>query len=165
MIRALAISLLLAPAAEAQSEAEAAALNMGLAVDLCLQELADQDGMRDGLAPRFDTAGFTLIEFGGGYEFTGPGVFGYLSPSEPEFFCSVQSALVPMDRAGQIAYDRVLYRFPGGVAGLPQQEARAGCPIMRYTAYGLPHRLQILSAGNSGECYERDSAAILFGAF
>lgn len=165
MIRALVISLALAGSAQAQSDAEAAAQNMGLAVDLCLQELVDKDGQREGLIPRFQAAGFTIYPSDGWAEVTAPGVFGYLTPGEAQSFCGIQSSLVPMAMAAQIAQDRVNFRYPGGAPVPAAPENRAGCPILRYTAAGQGLRMTILSAGNSGECADPNSSAILFGGF
>ena len=161
-----ALLLLFAAPAVAQSEAEAAAQNMGLAVDLCLQDLPDRDGLREGLIPRFQAAGFTIYADEGWTEVTAPGVVAYLSPREAERYCSVQAPLVPMARAAQIAQDRVNYRFPGGAPAPAAPENRAGCPILRYNAAGMARlRMAIWSAGNGGGCDDPASSAILFGGF
>lgn len=97
----------------AQSEAEAAISNFGLAVDLCLQHVQDRDPVE-----AFRAAGFQVTATDeGSFDFEAPGVSGFLSPLLLTGWCWVGSDAIPYSSAETIAFERAVFRYPDGTSG------------------------------------------------
>jgi hypothetical protein len=97
----------------ARSQTEATASNFGLAVDLCLQHVRDRNPV-----DAFRAAGFDVVPMDEGtFDFSAPGVTGFLAPLLLTGWCWVSSEELTYAQAETIAYERALFRFPQGVSG------------------------------------------------
>ena len=159
----LALVLTLPAPIAAQSAAEAAAQNMQLAAELCLRNHRSESEMPQA----FSAAGFSLSPSSdtGTYEFTAPGVWGVFTTLPPSAFCSVQSPDVPLAMAeaiGRALADRL---FPGAVQeGGPEHVVGtplAPCEGLQIFATQELLTLSYAAAGNSGECLNDGTSAIL----
>ena len=164
MTRSLALLALTLPAPlAAQSPQEAAAQNMQLAAELCLRNHRTESE----IPQAFAAVGFSVSPYtdSGAFEFTAPGVTGTVDTLPPSAFCSVQSTDVPLEMAeaiGRALADRL---FPGLVQeGSPEHVVGtplAPCEGLQIFATQELLTLSYAAAGNSGECLNDGTSAIL----
>ena len=162
----VAISLLsaaLATSAAAQTEAEAAAMNMQLALDLCLRNYRTEAE----IVPAMQAAGFEVRPSmdAGTHEVSAPGISGLVTGDPDAGYCTIQSPQVPLPMAeaiGRAVADRL---FPGKVeTGGPETPVGtppAPCEGLSVFAPQQLIRITYAAAGNSGECREDGSSAII----
>ncbi|MEJ6393742.1 hypothetical protein V8J82_10770 [Gymnodinialimonas sp. 2305UL16-5] len=159
--RAALICALSAGVASAQTadEVQAAATNMWLAVSTCFEHARSLNT----LVPGFEAAGFSIGTDLDATTFQAFGVMGYLNPTHPNFFCSLQSEIVPFAVAQQVVADNLAAAFPNAQIGAAEPSIdNLGCPMRAVTLDGETYDLLFLNAGNGIVCSAPDTSAILF---
>ncbi|MDG4649910.1 hypothetical protein P6F26_15800 [Roseibacterium sp. SDUM158017] len=148
----------------AQTDAEAAAMNMRLAATLCLQNVRTPGGM----AGAFEAAGFVVTPGmdAGTHEVSAPGVSGLLQVRTPrEGYCTVMSPIVDLAMANAIGRAITVEVAPQAwVPGQPDQQAGAPVgPCGGFTNWDVTPivTLRYAAAGNSGECIDDGTSAII----
>ncbi|SDO26222.1 hypothetical protein SAMN05216196_104235 [Lutimaribacter pacificus] len=161
---ALALAAALPQATSAQSPQEAAAQNMQLAAEICLRNYRDPGATE----PQFREAGFQVGPGmdAGSFEFSAPGgVMGIAAPAQGRSYCTVMSEQVPLATAEAIGRALGERLFPGNVtAGSPEQQAGSPVPPCGGLSIFAPQRLIRITyaqAGNSGECINDGTSAII----
>ena len=161
----LGAALLAPPPVAAQTAAEAAAQNMQLAVETCLRHYHDEAALPQALA----TVGFgvTPAEEGveGLYQIEAPGLWGLVSDTPQNGYCTVQSTLVPLATAEAIGRAVTHRLFPGKVeeGSAERQVGTAPLPCEGLSVFA-PRQLISLryaQAGNSGECINDGTSAVI----
>jgi hypothetical protein len=163
-VLALATTLAISIPATAQTPAEAAAMNMHLALDTCMRHHRRSDDLPDALM----SAGFALSPGmdEGTFEFTAPGVFGIIrAGGAAGGYCSIQSSMVPIAQAEGIGAavgerywpGKVVPGSPAGNANTPPE------PCEGYTIWETRPIITVsyAQAGNSGECVNDGTSAII----
>lgn len=155
--------VLTAGALKAQPQSEAAAQNMQRASDLCLREYCNAAA----LPQAFVAASFNLAPGRdvGTFNFEAPGVSALFVTDPAQVYGTVQfeGAALAMDNATGLALSNRL--FPGmGQPGGP--EALVGTPVGPFDGLSIlaPQgliRISRAAAGNSGECLNDGTSAII----
>lgn len=147
----------------AQTPAEAAAQNMQLAAELCLRNHRTEADLPEA----FSDAGFLLSpsSASGTYDFTAPGVTGNFDTLPPSAFCSVRSSLVPLPMAEAIGRAVAERLFSDKVEeGAPERNINdplKPCEGLQIFATQELITISYAAAGNSGECLNDGTSAIL----
>ncbi|MBF9035315.1 hypothetical protein HKCCE2091_13805 [Rhodobacterales bacterium HKCCE2091] len=147
--------------APAAIDPQTAAINMRLAATLCLENILDPVSMPDA----FRAAGFTVVSGldAGSYEATGPGVNAIMiGTGQGDGYCAIQSVLVNLATANAIG--AAITEGRGFTPGSP--EGQAGQPpgiCDGFTNWNTRPviTLSYAGAGNSGECIDDGSSAII----
>jgi hypothetical protein len=136
--------------------------NMRLALELCLRNSRDT-----GALPQvFGQAGFNVFQSDGTYwEFSAPGIFGGFSTASQGASCNVQSQDVPLRIAEEMGLKLAQSLFPGKVElGSPERNTNTPPGPCEGMLIFAPRQLLVLSysaAGNSGECLNDGTSAVL----
>lgn len=147
----------------AVGELVAATKNMHLAAELCLRNYRSEAALPDA----FRAAGFSVTEGldAGYYDFEGPQVWGGFSANPDEGYCYVQSADVPLAIAEEMGERLSRELFPDMVQmGKPEHTVGTTVPPCDGLHIFAPQSLITVSysaAGNSGECLNDGSSAIV----
>ena len=148
-----------AGSANAQTPAEAAAINMQLAVQVCLSNYA----IASEFVPAFQNAGFTVVSGmeAGVFEFSAYGVNGFLSPQDFANGCSVQSEQVPLATATEMAQSLITQLFGSNAQSGHPENIPTPCPIWSIFANRRLIVVEVVSAGNGGVCTDPTSSGII----
>jgi hypothetical protein len=166
MIRAflvLALALAAPVPLAAQTPAEAAAQNMQLAAELCLRNHRTEAD----LPQAFAAAGFSVTPLSGAgtFDFVAPGIDGTVDTVPASAFCSIQSTLVPLEMAEAIGRATAERLFADKVEeGAPERninEPLKPCEGLQIFATQDLITISYAAAGNSGECLNDGTSAIL----
>lgn len=143
----------------AAGELRVATQNMKLALELCLRNYRSVPALPEAFA----MAGFNIGDGldPGVYEFSGPGVFGGFE----EGYCYIQSQDVPLAIAEDMGQRLAEALFPGQVQqGNPELPVGAPVPLCDGLSVFAPQRLIRITysaAGNSGDCINDGSSAVI----
>lgn len=121
---------------------EAAASNLALAIDLCLQNVRGRDAVDD-----FRAAGFTVTPMDEGtFGVDAYGVEGWLAPLLVLGWCWMGSERLPYQDVARIAHERALFRFPQGVSGPPERAFSSELvPNARCAGFNVAHANRVFT--------------------
>lgn len=138
-----------------------AARAMQAAADACMRNY----GSPDHLVPALRDAGFAVTPGmdAGSYEFSGFGVFGVVVAENSRTFCSVQSPQVPLELARGIGLGlaRSIFGYNSNTENGTPEGRRGPCDGLNLLAPQRVIWIHYAQAGNSGECVEDGSSAII----
>jgi hypothetical protein len=156
------LSAALPPQAQA-GNLRVATQNMRLAMEICLRNYHDEATLPDA----FRTAGYTLsagIETGF-YDFEGPGIWGGFSTDTNSGYCYVQSGDVPLALAEELGLKLARSLFGDKVEfGNPELPIGQPAPLCDGLSIFAPRqliRITYSAAGNSGECLNDGTSAVI----
>ncbi len=168
MIRVLLCSAALIMAthqpAQAVGALVAATKNMSLAAEICLRNYRTETGLPDA----FRTAGFSISAGldAGFFNFEGPQVWGGFSTDTTKGYCYVQSGDVSLVIAEEMGLRLANTLFGEDVVELGNPELPVGQPAPPCDGLSIFAPQQLIritysAAGNSGECLNDGSSAII----
>lgn len=138
-----------------------AARAMQAAADACMRNY----GSPDSLIPALKKAGFSVAEGmdAGAYEFSGSGVFGVAVPGNGQTYCTVQSSQVPLNLARGIGLGlaRSIFGYSNDRENGTPEGRRGPCDGLNLLAPQRVIWIHYAQAGNSGECVDDGSSAII----
>lgn len=144
------------PASEASPSGASA--TMGAAVEACLRNYRTPDQA----LPALEAAGLRLTPGmdAGTWEFSGGGVHGIVVPGD-QLYCSIQSGKVPLDAARVLGSDLAYSLFPDMVQPGAPEGGTGPCDGLSIFAPRQMIWLRYAQAGNSGECINDGTSAII----
>ncbi|WP_172299309.1 hypothetical protein [Pseudoruegeria sp. HB172150] len=147
-----------APEPALEPEAPAPAELMRAATEACLRNYRTPDDIPGAL----EAAGLTLAPGmdADSYDVSGPGLWGIAAPSE--LYCTFQSRDLPLADAKAMGTDLANTLFPGMIQeGHPERGMGSPCDGLSIFAPQSLIWLHYAQAGNSGECVDDGSSAII----
>ena len=146
------------PPNDGAPKTEGAADVMRLAVDACLRNYRTPHEA----IPALQAVGLVLSPGAdkGSWEFRGDGVFGVAEAGD-ELYCTVQSDGVPLEMAKRIGSDLAFSLFPDMVQPGAPEGGNGPCDGLSIFAPNQMIWLRYAQAGNSGECIDDGTSAII----
>lgn len=146
-----------APAQAQQIDVETAALNLGLAVKICLTNYRTPGEFQNA----FTGAGFTIAPGidSDVYDLNGYGVWGLFN--ETTGLCNIQSEAVPLETTQPLIRDLAEQLFPGQVQPGAPEGANGPCDGISIFAPQKLLWVRYSQAGNSGECIFDGTSAVV----
>lgn len=155
----LVLTLATPQLAVAQSEAEAEATNFQVAVDLCLTHYHDAASF----VPMFQNAGFAVAPYGNdrSYEAKAYGVSVLLTPEDFNNNCKIDALNhLSLAQGEAIVQSTAAARFGDKVEQGHPENIPTECPMLSIFAPRRMLIVEVLSAGNAGECRDPNTVSV-----